>query len=324
MITLIQYTDPGYEFAEQLTLQEAIKKIKTEQISWIDIEVPNQDIVEKACALLGVHHLIAEDILNVTQLPKFELFDNYLFYTTKMLSYDTQSDSIHEEHLSVVMTENLLITFQEGIPGDSFHELRERIKLAKGLIRKYGADYLFYHILDAVVDHYVGIMEKLRGKIDILEATSLRDPSFDIMSQVLEIKKEISRLRKYALPMRDALNKMRVEADHFIKKSSVNYFQDVADHLNYLISSFETSREMLRDLMDLHHSNQNNEMNKVMKTLTVVSAIFIPLTFLAGVYGMNFQYMPELKSEWGYPLIIVIMVSVAIIMALYMRLKRWF
>lgn len=124
--------------------------------------------------------------------------------------------------------------------------------------------------------------------------------------------------------MRDSLNKMRVEADHFIKKTSVNYFQDLVDQLNFLVTTFETSREMLRDLMDLHHSNQNSEMNRVMKTLTVVSAIFIPLTFLAGVYGMNFQYMPELNSEWGYPSVVLAMVTVAIGMGFYMKVKRWF
>ncbi len=324
MITLIQYTDPEYHVGEQLTISEAADLVKSDQVNWIDIEITNQELVDEVCDQFGIHPLIADDILNITQLPKFELFNKHIFFTTKMLNYEPDSGKIHEEHLSLVITENLLITFQEGIPGDSFNELRERIKLAKGLIRAYQVDYLLYHILDAVVDHYLGIMEKLRSKIESLEAHALKHPGDDIMSQVLEIKKDINILRRLALPMRDALNKMRVEADHFIKESSVNYFQDVADHLNYLISSFETSREMLRDLMDLQHSNQNNEMNRVMKTLTVVSAIFIPLTFLAGVYGMNFRHMPELSSEWGYPSIIGIMMSVAIFMIFYMRKKRWF
>jgi len=309
---------------EQLSPEQASDLVKKDFVNWIDVEITNQFLVKETSQLFNIHHLIAEDILNVIQLPKFELFENHLFFTTKMLSYDDEQGEILEEHLSVVMTKDLLITFQEGLPGDAFNELRDRIKLAKGLIRKYGADYLFYHILDAVVDHYMVIMEKLRSRIEQLENKSLKNPSLDVMSQVLDIKKDINILRKYTIPMRDALNKMRVEADHFIDKTSVNYFQDVADHLNYLVSSFDTSREMLRDLMDLHHSNQNNEMNRVMKTLTVVSAIFIPLTFLAGVYGMNFDNMPELHSTWGYPMIIMIMCFVAIMMAIYMRLKRWF
>lgn len=324
MLTLIQYNDPGYLTKENLSPSEAATLVKEDFINWIDVEITSQTYVDDTTGLFNIHHLIAEDILNTDQLPKFELFDDHLFFSTKMLSFDADEDQIMEEHLSVVMCKSLVITFQEGLPGDAFNELRKRIQLSKGLIRKYKEDYLFYHILDAVVDHYLQIMETLRARIEQLEARSLADPSYDVMQQVIEIKKDINILRKYTVPMRDALNKMRVEADHFIQKSSINYFQDVADHLLYLITSFETSREMLKDLMDLHRSNQNSEMNRVMKTLTVVSAIFIPLTFLAGVYGMNFRYMPELNSQWGYPLTIGAMVGVAMIMALYMRIKRWF
>tara|TARA_Y100001949_G_C15831616_1_gene262249 strand:- start:121 stop:699 length:579 start_codon:yes stop_codon:yes gene_type:complete len=192
------------------------------------------------------------------------------------------------------------------------------------MVRKYGDDYLFYRILEAVVNHYHKIMEKLRSKIDYLEAKALENTSIDMMRQVIDIKKDVNLLRKYTIPMREALGKMRVEANEFIEQTSVNYFQDVQDKLDYLAASFDTSREMLRDLMDLHHSNQNNEMNRVMKTLTVVSAIFIPLTFLAGLYGMNFRYMPELNSEWGYPVVVTVMLMMAGVMAVYMRVKKWF
>lgn len=324
MLTLIQYNDSGYLVKDELTPTEASTLIEDNHVNWIDVETTNEAMVEEVTKLFSIHHLVAEDILNLDQLPKFELFDQHLFFNTKMLSFDEGENLILKEHLSIVISKNLLITFQEGIPGDAFNELRGRIQLAKGMIRKYEVDYLFYHILNAVVNHYLEIMEKLRTRIERLESKSLADPGYDVMQQVIEIKKDVNLLRKYTLPMRDSLNKMRVEADHFIKKSSVNYFQDVVDQLNFLVTSFETSREMLRDLMDLHHSNQNNEMNRVMKTLTVVSAIFIPLTFLAGVYGMNFHYMPELDSEWGYPSVVVAMVAVAIAMGLYMKMKRWF
>jgi len=241
-----------------------------------------------------------------------------------MLSMSKISGDIMEEHVSIVMSKDLVITFQEGLPGDAFNELRERIQLAKGLIRQYREDYLFYHILNSIIDKYLEIMEVLREKIEQLEHSLLSNPGEDVMEEVLDIKKNINILRKYTIPMRDALNKMRVEADHFIRDTSVNYYQDIADHLNYLVSSFETSRDMLKDLMDLHHSNQNNEMNRVMKTLTVISATFIPLTFLAGVYGMNFRYMPELDSPWGYPLVWGAMIVVAGSMIAYMRHKKWF
>lgn len=324
MLTLIQYSSPGYLVKEGLSPAEAHELINNDFVNWIDVEITNKTFVDDTAAFFNIHHLIAEDILNTSQLPKFELFDDHLFFNTKMLSFNEREDRILEEHLSVVMCDHLVITFQEGLPGDAFDELRKRIELSKGLIRKYKEDYLFYHVLDAVVDHYLLIMEKLRTRIERLEARSLADPGFDVMQQVIDIKKDINILRKYTIPMRDALNKMRVEAGHFIQKTSVNYFQDITDHLNYLAASFETSREMLKDLMDLHHSNQNNDMNRVMKTLTVVSAIFIPLTFVAGVYGMNFRYMPELDSAWGYPITVAAMIGVAGVMGFYMKLKKWF
>ncbi len=324
MLTLIQYNSEEHKTIEDLSPKEAAKLVRENFVNWIDVDITEQSLVDETAELFNIHHLIAEDIVNIDQLPKFELFDKHLFFNTKMLSYDEEKNIILEEHLSVVICKSLVITFQEGLPGDAFNELRQRIVYSKGSIRKNGEDYLLYHILDAVVDNYLWIMEKFRSRIDVLEAISLADSKSDVMEQVIDIKNDINILRKYSIPMRDALSKMRVDGDQFIKKSSINYFQDVVDHLQFLISSFETAREMLRDLMDLHHSNQNNEMNKVMKTLTVVSAIFIPLTFLAGVYGMNFHYMPELDSHWGYPATLGSMVLVAIAMTIYMRMKKWF
>lgn len=324
MITLIQYNDPGYYTKDGLSPAEAYKMAKLDYINWFDVEITNKVLVEDTAQFFGMHHLIAEDIQNLEQLPKFEVFDDYLFFTLKMLVYSKERKKITEEHLSILMSDNLIVTFQEGLPGDVFDELRTRIAHGKGRIRKYGADYLFYHIIDSVVDNYMAIMELLREKIERLEAHIIKDPSYHVVEEIMEIKKEINVLRKYTLPLRDALNKMKVEGSSFIKKTSINYFQDVSDHIQYLISSFETSREMLKDIMDLHLSNLSNDMNKVMKTLTVVAAIFIPLTFIAGVYGMNFKYMPELDSPYGYPLLWVFMIVSSVVMVGYMKHKKWF
>ena len=324
MFTLTQYSSTDYLVAEELTPSEAFKLVDKSKINWLDIEDTEKVSIDEISDLFDIHHLIVEDIMNIEQLPKFERFDDHMFFTTKMLSFNEDEDLIVKEHLSILIVENLVITFQEGLPGDAFDDLRNRIKVGKGMVRKYGDDYLFYRILEAVVNHYHKIMEKLRGKIDYLEAKALENTSIDMMQQVIDIKKDVNLLRKYTIPMREALGKMRVEANEFIEQTSVNYFQDVQDKLDYLAASFDTSREMLRDLMDLHHSNQNNEMNRVMKTLTVVSAIFIPLTFLAGLYGMNFRYMPELNSEWGYPVVVTVMLMMAGVMAVYMRVKKWF
>ncbi|XOV95045.1 MAG: magnesium/cobalt transporter CorA [Bacteroidota bacterium] len=324
MLTLIQYNESNCLVKERITADDAAQLVDKEMINWLDVETTDQGIEEDTARLFDIHPLMLEDIMQTDLLPKFELFDKYLFFTAKMLNYLPEKDLIQEEHLSIVLNKNLLITFQEGLPGDAFDELRSRIQLNKGIIRKSKGDYLFHHIIDAVVDQYMDIMNMLRNKIELLEEKSFADPSFDVMESVIDIKKDVNILRKYTLPMRDAINKVRVEGKEFIDKTSINYFQDVVDHLNYLVSSFDTSREMLRDLMDLQQSNQDNERNRVMKTLTVVSAIFIPLTFLAGLYGMNFQYMPELHQKWGYPVLLLVMVLVAVGMSIYMRMKKWF
>lgn len=323
LVTLIQYNDSAYHTEENLSPADVSRKVKADFTNWVDVEITNKVLVEDTAQFFDIHHLIVEDILNLEHLPKFEAFDNYLFFTVKMLLYNEKRKKVTEEHLSIVMGENLIITFQEGLPGDVFDELRNRIALGKGRIRKFGSDYLFYSILDSVVDNYMAIMERLREKIERLESRIIADPSYHVVEEVMEIKKEINVLRKYTLPLRDALNKLRVEGSHFIQKSSVNYFQDVGDHIHFLISSFDTSREMLKDIMDLHNSNLSNETNKVMKTLTVVAAIFIPLTFIAGVYGMNFEHMPELKWQYSYPLLWVFMLLGTVVMVVFMKHKKW-
>lgn len=322
--SLIQYNDTHFLHKENVSIADLKSTIRTDCVNWIDLETIDRKAVDSLTSLFDIHHLIVEDILDTDQLPKFELFDRHLFFTTKMLSYDKEIKGIREEHLNIVLSGNLIITFQEGLPGDVFGPLRQRIKQGLGPIRKYKSDFLFYQILNAVMDNYLKIMEILRNRIEDLETISLEDTSVNIATEVIQLKKETNLLRAYTLPMRDALNKMRVESVGYIQKSSINYYQDLSDQLHFLVVSFETSREMLKDLMDLHRSNQNTEMNKVMKTLTVISAIFIPLTFVAGVYGMNFRYMPELDSKWGYFTILGTMIILAGGMAYYMKVKKWF
>ena len=325
MITLIQYNEEEHVSLDYISASEAFQLIREDCTNWLDMETTRRSLVEETADFFDIHHLIVEDILNLEHLPKFELFDTYVFITLKMLSYDEKNEEIVTEHLSIVMGDNLLITFQEGLEGDVFGELRQRISLGKGLARKYKVDYLFYLIINVIVEHYISIIEVLREKMGDLENRLVENPHTpQVVEDIMEIKKKINTLRKYTLPLRDAFNKMRVEATPFIKKTSINYFEDISNHLDYLISNFETSREMLKDLMDLHNSNLNNEMNKIMKTLTVLSAIFIPLTFIAGVYGMNFEYMPETDSEYGYFIVWGIMLILALGSVKYMRYKKWF
>lgn len=324
LCNLIQYNSGQYLIDNDLDIGQASEKLRPDCVNWINLETIKADEINELARYFNIHPLIVGDITDADLLPKFEVFEDMLFFSTKMLHYNSSEEEIIEEHLSILMSHNLLITVQEGLPGDVFDQLRGRLGAGKGLVRKYETDFLFYNILNSVLDNYLLIVEKLRLKSEQLEVKMLANNSENVVSTIVKIKRDIQTLRTYTLPMREALVKMKVDGSSFIKPSSINYFQDLQDNLQYLITSFETSREMLKDLLDIHRSNQNMEMNKIMKTLTIISAIFIPLTFIAGVYGMNFRYMPELDANWGYFFVMVLMVLVATIMTIYMRLKRWF
>ena len=195
--------------------------------------------------------------------------------------------------------------------------------MGKGIIRKNTIEYLLYHCLDAVVDNYMDISEQLRKQMENIEAALITDTQFDAPEEVILLKKKVNTLRMYTLPLWDAFKQMQAEGSKFFHPESKVYFEDISDHIKFLLSFFDTAREMLRDIMDLYQTNINNEMNKVMKTLTVVSAIFIPLTFIAGVYGMNFDFMPELHYDWGYAYVWGMMVFTTIAMVFYMKKKKW-
>jgi magnesium transporter len=323
MVHLIQYNAQTFEQQDNLTPAKSAELINEEMINWLDIDKAEKELVEELAKLYNIHPLITEDILDTDHLPKFEAFEDHLFLSLKMLRYDQEANEISQEHLNIVVRDNLLITFQEGLPGDVFDELRVRLSQGKGLIRRSSVEYLLYHCLDAVVDNYKAISEELREQMEQMEAKLIQDKRFDAPSEVTRLKKRINTLRRYTIPLWDSFNQMRTEGSQFFHGHSKVYFQDISDHIKFLLSFFDTSREILRDIMDLYQTNVNNEMNRVMKTLTVVSAIFIPLTFLAGVYGMNFDFMPELHYKWGYPLIWGLMGATTITMIFIMRHKKW-
>jgi magnesium transporter len=323
MIHLIQYNAHLFDEQVELSPSQISENIKNDCINWLDVDNAEKSLVEELSGIFGIHPLITEDILNTEHLPKFEAFEDHIFLSLKMLRYDANTTEISEEHLNIVLFNSVLITFQEGIPGDVFDDLRSRLASGKGLIRKNSVEYLLYHCLDAVVDNYMLISEELRETMQQMESNLIRDPGYDAPEEVILLKKKINTLRRYTIPFWDAFNQMKTEGSAFFHADSRVYFQDISDHIKFLLSFFDTSREMLRDIMDLYQTNLNNEMNRVMKTLTVVSAIFIPLTFVAGVYGMNFDFMPELHYKWGYPFAWGVMVVTSLVMVLIMKAKKW-
>ncbi|SMD38819.1 magnesium transporter [Reichenbachiella faecimaris] len=323
MLTLIQYNKSTHQKEEKITPQAAFDTIEgTRRISWLDIESHDRNILQEVISLNRFHPLTLEDILIVESLPKFEVFDDYIFFSANMLTVDT-NDLIAEEKISIVLKKNVLITFQEGLPGDVFDELRNKIKRSLGIIRANPVDYLFYQVLNAIVSSYSHIAEKLRFEIEELEDQILTDDNYEVMKEVIAIKRKVNLIRRHTIPLLDAVTSMKTEGAQFLRKANQAYLHDLQDQVKNILAFCNTSREMLRDIMDLHHTNQNNEMNRVMKTLTIVSAIFIPMTFIAGIYGMNFHTMPELDWKYGYFGVLGAMGVIGAIIFYILKRKQW-
>ncbi|WCL82893.1 magnesium/cobalt transporter CorA [Saprospira sp. CCB-QB6] len=301
------------------TLPEFIETQK-----WLNVNVPQDKDLGQLSLFFNLHHLTQEDICATEDLPKIEAFEEYLFLSLKMLSLNAQK-KLEVEHLSFVLKKDALLSFQER-PGDVFEDIRDRIFNNKGFLRKRRLDYLFTRLIDVVVDHYGFCLEDIRQEIVELEIRLL-DQAIDnkgVIQEIMRLKKQLNRIRSLIWPLRELLNRIKSEGTSFFHKSSFAYLNDIQDHLQYQLSAFDNLREMLKDLMDLHNAQLSNDMNQVMKTLTIISALFIPLTFLAGIYGMNFDYMPETKWPWAYPSLLGLMLIITAFLIYFMRRRNWF
>jgi magnesium transporter len=322
--TLITYDEDNAQNFESHQITDITPRLVETGVNWLDIEgLHDIDLLEKVAEMFQFHPLMTEDVANVEHLPKTEEFENHIFFTLKMLSINPETELIQTEHLSLVLSENYLITFQEGLEGDVFNSVRERIFSNKGRIRRNNCDYLFYSLIDTVVDNYFTVLENFRERIETLEDSIISDPHKNAMNDILALKKELALIRKLVFPLVDELSRLKREESRFISHSTLAYLQDVLDHVNHLVSTFESFRDMLSSLMDLYMSNLSNSMNTVMKMLTIVSTIFIPLTFIAGIYGMNFENMPELKMEWGYYGVWTLMIGLGGSIYFLLKVKKW-
>jgi magnesium transporter len=263
-----------------------------------------------------------EDIVNTVQRPKIEDYDSYLFIVLRMLK-PTGGGEFTSEQLSIILGPNYLFTFQEGIQGDVFDTVRERIRNGKGKIRGMGADYLAYALIDAIVDRYFSVLEDLGERIVNLEEDLALTPDKSTLIEINYIKKEIIFLRKAVWPLREAVSFLERGDSPLLSPSTRLYFRDVCDHTVQVIDTVETYRDLLSGMLDLYLSSISNRTNEVMKFLTVIGTIFMPLTFLVGVYGMNFKHMPELEWHNGYFKLWGLMIGLSIAMIIYFRRKRW-
>src|SRR4030042_4670290 len=310
-ITIMHYREEDFLEQEEKTLEVCFSFKDKPDVTWINIEGLHQtEIIEKLGSCYGFHPLILEDILNTDQRPKIEDFGEYLFIVLKMLDYDDKKSETFTEQISVILGKNFVISFQEGLQGDVFDPIRERIRNGKGRIRKMGADYLVYALLDAIVDNYFIALEKHGEKLEFIEEELVTNPTPGTLQAIHSLKREMIVLRKSVWPLREILATLERRESSLVKESTWVYLRDVYDHVIQVIDTIETFRDMLSGMLEIYLSSISNRMNAVMKVLTIIATIFIPLTFVAGIYGMTFDYMPELKWRYGYAAVLGVMVGI--------------
>lgn len=321
-ITLIEFNENEFFEREFFDLSECAVHIKDNMTKWINVEgVHDTELIEKMGKMYDIHPLTLEDIVHVDQRPKFEEYDNYLLAILKMILYE---GVVHAEQLSLLlMQNNTVISFQEPQGGDAFDVIRTRLRQGKGRVRKLKADYLFYALMDAVVDYYFNTVERIGDKIEVIEEEIINEPQRQSLIELYNLKREVIYLRKQVWPLRDMIANLLRSETEFITENTQLFFRDLQDHSTRIIDTVETYRDLLSSIMDIYLSTNSNKMNEVMKVLTIMSSIFIPVTFIAGVYGMNFEFMPELKSPYGYAAVWVVMLSVMGGMVFYFKKKRW-
>jgi magnesium transporter len=284
--------------------------------------VHDVEIIRHLGERFALHPLVLEDIVNTGQRPKIEDYDDYLFIVLRMLR-PTGGGEFTSEQLSMILGPSYLFTFQEGLQGDVFDMVRERLRNNKGKGRAMGADYLAYALIDAIVDSYFSVLEDLGERIVNLEEELTLAPDTTTLHEINNIKKEIIFLRKAVWPLREAVSFLERGDSHLLSPATRLYFRDVYDHTVQVIDTVETYRDLLSGMLDLYLSSISNRTNEIMKFLTVIGTIFMPLTFLVGVYGMNFKHMPELEWHNGYFMLWGLMIGLSIAMIIYFRRKRW-
>jgi len=322
-IELIQYDNRTLTEEQSDEPGEILQKVDKKKVNWINIDgLHNVELIKEVGNHFKLNTLILEDIVNAEQRPKLEEYeDGILFFPMKALN-TLRGDNIEYEQISFVLGDHFMLSFQEK-EGDLFDGLRTRIENPANRLRSKAPDYLFYRLIDTVVDNYYVVMEYLGEHIEAIEEEVYMNPSSKTIGKIQDIKKELIYLRKALYPTREALSRLIKEDYKFIDADNLSFLNDVYDHIVQLIEIFETYRDLVSNLMDMYMSTISNKMNEIMKVLTIISTIFIPLSFIAGVYGMNFQHMPELDWRFGYFATLGFMMLVLIGMLLYFRSKKW-
>jgi magnesium transporter len=323
-ITLIQYDEQAFE-EHSIGTADACAPYRDRPGSiWIAVDgVHNAAQIEKLGECFGLHRLVTEDILSVVQRPKVDDYGDYLFLVLKMLAYDETAGRVLPEQVSIIFGRNFLLSFQEGQKSAALSLIHERLRAARGRIRKMGSDYLAYSLLDAVVDGYFVVLDKFGDRIDALEDQLMERPSGATVEQLYQLKRELLLLHRSVWPVREVVTGLMHHESEIVQGSTEPYLRDVYDHTVQAIDTIEIYREMLSEMIGIYLSSASNRLNAIMKVLTIIATIFMPLTFIAGVYGMNFRHMPELDWTYGYPAALFIMAAIGTVMVAYFKRKDW-
>ncbi|SCL94692.1 MULTISPECIES: magnesium/cobalt transporter CorA [Tissierellales] len=326
LIEVIEYNSKKYkEYTTETTKKynfRLLGDIPEGNVRWINIDGQcSEEVLNKISDVFNIHPLVTKNILNNNQRAKIEEYEDFLYIVAKMIYYS--GDELVLEHIRFILGKNYVISFGET-KGDVFDDIRDKIRNEGTQIRKFGADYLMYSLLDAIVDGYLDVLEVLDEKIDTLEEQVIMNNSQERLYKIRKIKKILLNISKYIWPLREVTSLMGKESNQLIQPSTEPYIRDVYEHIAQAIETTETYREILTGLMELYVSNTSYKLNEIMKVLTIISTIFIPLTFIVGVYGMNFRYMPEIEYRWGYAITWAIMIAISSFMVYYFKKKKWF
>ena len=321
--SLVSYNTETAEEIPVSSVQQCVDAMKKGFIMWINVNgIHNTCVIEEIGKAFNLHPIVLEDITNTEQRPKFEDFDDYVFFTLKNLDFNKNERMINYDQMSFIFTDQLVISFQEKEQG-IFDLIKERLLNGKSKSRSRGADFLVYLLIDAVVDTYFSVIEEQEVEIEHLEEEILKDVKGDSLKEIQNIKRDLIVLLRSVYPLREGISKLEKRESKFISDDTQMFFRDIYNHTIHIIESIETQRDILSGLMDIYLSSISNRMNAVMKVLTVIATIFIPITFVAGVYGMNFKVLPELGWEYGYLYFWIICIAVVIGMLIYFRRKKW-
>jgi magnesium transporter len=322
-ISVINYNKSTLTRHTVKSIEELLPYKTTDTITWVIVDgLKDVSIIDAIGHYFDIHSLVLEDILNTHQRPKFEEFNDYLYIVIKAITLSNKDFNIGYEQISLLILNNFVFTFIEK-PNELFNPILNRLDNDKSQIRNLGTDYLAYLIMDTVVDEYFAVQDTFDDLIESVEETLLTDPSSETLATIQKIKRELIFLRRSVSPLRELLAGIQRSESPLINEKTRRYFGDVYDHAIRIIEAIESYRDLIAGMLDIYLSSVSNKMNETMKVLTVSASIFIPLTFIAGVYGMNFEYMPELKWRWGYPALWIFFISVSVFLLRFFKKKKW-